>query len=126
MAYGGQRSANEMVGELEDLSRTFVRLLTSRGPLREVEDAVLQGLELSGEAVQQLSLQLESAQHRRGDEAAYFAEALEAAEQKLTFFLASTMRRSVATQLRGRDDAEAFAEDAERLAAEVCAAPALD
>ena len=93
---------------------------------RDIEDAVLRGLELSAEAAQLLALQLESAQRGRHGEAADLAEALELAEQKLAFFLGSTMRRSVAAQLRGRDAAEAHAEQAESLAAEVCAAPALD
>ena len=126
MALAGDRSVREVMAELEELSRAVLRQVRARGPARELEAAVLEGLAVSSEAVQRLSLQLDSAQHGRGDEAAYFAEALEVAEQKLAFFLGCTMRRSVAAELRRGDDAEAHAEAAERLAEEVCASGAID
>lgn len=116
----------DVVSELEELSQAVLRQVRARTPAREIEAAVLKGLALSAEAEQQLSLQLESAQHGRGDEAAYLAEALEIAEQKLTFFLGCTMRRSVAAELRRGDDAERHAAAAERLADEVCATGAID
>ncbi|MFI5266300.1 MAG: hypothetical protein ACHQ7M_02880 [Chloroflexota bacterium] len=126
MASAGDLSVREVVAELEAISHTVVRQVTARAATREIEQAVLRGLELSTEAAQRFSQQLESAQHGRRDEVSYLSEALELAEQKLAFFLGSTMRRSVAAQLRGRDDAEAHAEQAERLAADACATPAID
>lgn len=119
-------SARDTIAELEALSRAVLRQVAERASPRELEQTVLRGLELSTEAAQELGLQLDSAQHGRRDEVAYLSEALELAEQKLAFFLGSTMRRSVAAQLRGRDDAEEHAEAAERLAAQVCAGGALD
>jgi hypothetical protein len=126
MASAGNLSAREVVAELDALSQTVIRQVTARAAPRDIEQLILRGLELSTEGVQQLSQQLESAQHGRRDDVSYLSEALEITEQKLAFFLGSTMRRSVAAQLRARDDAEAHAEQAERVAADACAVRALD
>jgi len=122
----GDRSVRETIAELEALSQTVIQRVAARVAPRDIEQTVLRGLELSTEAAQQLSLQLESAQRGRFEEVSYLSEALELAEQKLAFFLGSTMRRSVAAQLRGRDDAEVHAVQAERLAADACATGAID
>jgi hypothetical protein len=115
----------DLVAELERLSQSVVRQVGDRAAPRLIEEAVLRGLELSTDAAQQLSQQLDSAQVGRRDEVEFLSEALEIAEQKLAFFLGCTMRRSVATQIRGRDDAEGHAAEAERLAASACASPEL-
>ncbi|HEY8694065.1 MAG TPA: hypothetical protein VIR57_15145 [Chloroflexota bacterium] len=126
MAFAGDRSIRDIIDDMEALSRTVIQQVVARAAPRAIEEAVLRGLDLSTEAAQHLSLQLDSAQRGRHDEVSYLSEALEVADQKLAFFLGSTMRRSVAAQLRGRDDAEAHAEQAERVAAEACATHALD
>lgn len=126
MALPGNRSLRDVISELEDLSQDVIRHVRSRAAPRDIELAVLKGLALSTEVTQQLSLQLDSAQHGRRDEVAYLSEALETAEQKLAFFLGCTMRRSVAAELRRGDAADVHAQEAERVAAEVCASGAID
>src|SRR5438309_77329 len=110
-----------MLGEIDGLAQAVldqVRAWVARkdGSQQAIEQTVLKGLAASTEAVQELSLQLESGRLRR-EEAAALAEALSQVDQKLAFFQGCTMRRSTAQAVRFEDDAEPFAAEAEQLAA---------
>src|SRR2546428_12352703 len=87
-----------MLGEIDRLAQAVldqVRAWVARrdGSSQAIEQTVLKGLAASTEAVQELSLQLESGRLRR-EEAAALAEALSQGDQKLAVFQGCTMRRS--------------------------------
>jgi len=103
-----------MVRALGRLADEVVRAVGSQANPREIEQAVLRGLTLSGEALQALGYLLESAQNGRQSTEG-ISEAIEDVDRKRMFFQGCTMRRS--SQLPpAMDDARPVAERAERLA----------
>ena len=113
----------ELVMQLEELAGAVIDGVGRRQGQGQVEQAALRGLEAGLEAVQQLTSMLDSPL-RSQDDTEVLVEALADAEQRLAFFQGCTMRRS--SLPRYDDEAEEYAQQAEALAAQVRAAPAVD
>lgn len=124
-----ERSVEEILDEVDALAQSVIDdvgtlMNGSNSATGSIEKAVLRGIAVGTEGVQQLSVALERAQSaQRGTEP--ISEALSHVEQKLTFFQGCTMRRSAAIPSH-REQADALAGEAEGVSATACRAPDID